>query len=611
MASKSTSTPAAKSNVRSYKIDSFSGGISDWDDKGIKGAFKGGSSNINIRRQTDSIFCQQALVDETPPIGGFLDLILFIVNCSDGNAYGFGDAGHIYKRTSLGVWTNVYTDANGAILGAAEWYDIGGFASALITSNNTNVSNNDTVTVNGQVYTFVTTLTGAANQVLIGATADASLVNLASAINNVFSAQGVAYSTGTVKNASVVSGTENSANHTLTLTAITPGLGGNAITLAKSAATLTISGATFSGGTVSNTFLYWATATQLNRKIIPGDGVTPWDDVNGSGNGGDPWPKTTLTSAPWHTMAEAQGDLMICNDHYLAMVGYDDSFTEQAVDLIKGNQANTVIERGDYAIAGTKKTNGLQKAFYFSWQSQALDWINKGKIPSGGINAMIDTEVPLLQSGTQGDIFYSDFVNTLPATSFPGGGQVNPDGVDDDGGLALFGVYGNGNGNSGVYSYGRDNKNSPFILNLEYQLNCDKIGSVKLVGTDTLISYKNGATYGVKKVDQNNKAVATYISLDLKAPEKPPSIPTVWTKIKLKTAKLPVSCSITCYYRTDKQGSFQQAYMAGNVTTFNTTNATEAVFLISGVGEIFEVQLVLTPNGNNSAEVYKIVPFFI
>lgn len=594
---------------RSFQLTSFIGGISDYDDKGQAGSFKGGSANLNIRRSTDSLYCNQALVDETLPAG--TTLINFIVNCSDGNAYGFDDSGHVLKRTSAGAWSIVYTDPNGAILGAAEWYDYGGAATATITSSGTNVSNNDTITIGGQTYTFVSALTGAANQVLIGSSADASLANLAQAINNDATGLGSTYTSATPKNVFVSAGSENSSSHTLVVTALKPGLDGNSIGISKSAVTITLSGTTLSGGIASQTFLYWATATQLNRKLIPGVTTTPWTDVNASGHGGDPWPKTTLTSATWHTMREAQGDLMICNDHYLAMVGYDDSYTDEAVDLQASNIAQTVIERGDYAIAGTIARNAKNQSFYFSWQSQALDWINKGKIPAAGINAMIDTEIPLLQAGTDGQLFYSDFVNTLAATSFPGGGQVNPDAVEDDSGYALFGVYGNGTGNTGIYSYGRDDKNAPFVLNLEYQFDCDVIGSVRYVGTDLLVSYKHGATYGVKKVDSTTKAVATHISLDLKALPKPPSIPTIWTKVKMKTAALPAGTSIACYVMTDKSGTWVQGETPAGQTTFAVTNGTEAIFRFPIVGDIIATKTVLTPSGNSSPEVYKIEPFFV
>lgn len=63
-------------------------------------------------------------------------------------------------------------------------------ASGTLTSDNTNVSDGETVVFTGAVgtftYVFRTTLTGVTTerQVLIGATADASLANLAFAVNS-------------------------------------------------------------------------------------------------------------------------------------------------------------------------------------------------------------------------------------------------------------------------------------------------------------------------------------------------------------------------------------------------------------------------------------------
>ena len=45
-----------------YEINSFRGGLADFEDKGISGAFKFGS-NLDIRKQIDSLSAGQTLVD--------------------------------------------------------------------------------------------------------------------------------------------------------------------------------------------------------------------------------------------------------------------------------------------------------------------------------------------------------------------------------------------------------------------------------------------------------------------------------------------------------------------------------------------------------------------
>jgi len=121
-------------------------------------------------------------------------------------------------------------------------------ATGTITSNGTNVSNGDTVTVGGKTYTFQTTLTNVDGNVHVGASAAASLTNLTNAINGSGGTPGTDYAVATTANTAVTASTTATV---ITLTAIEatePGTKGNAVTLAETAATLTTSGATLSGG---------------------------------------------------------------------------------------------------------------------------------------------------------------------------------------------------------------------------------------------------------------------------------------------------------------------------------------------------------------------------
>lgn len=115
-------------------------------------------------------------------------------------------------------------------------------ASLALTITLITGANTQTVVIGGQTYTFNTSLTNTANNVLIGADVTAMAANLASAINAGAGA-GTTYGTGTVANAYV---TATSALGVLTVTAKTAGSSGNSIAVSE---TLT-NGSWAAGGTV-------------------------------------------------------------------------------------------------------------------------------------------------------------------------------------------------------------------------------------------------------------------------------------------------------------------------------------------------------------------------
>jgi hypothetical protein len=525
---------------------SFAGGNSSFSNKGPKGSFKHGA-NLDIRKSVDSLSCGQTLKEEgllgisfsqsasnspsgstspspsgspsVSPSGSpstslspsgspsksssaslspsgsaspsssvspspspsaglfnvFEDIIYFFVKCTDGNTYGFGNTGYIYRRTPDSHWVIAYKDPDGGIKGAVEKPSSG------------------------------------------------------------------------------------------------------------------------------KTYLQWATNTKIMRKEIPGN--SNWTDVEII--------NTNLNSADWHTMKQVGGSNIICNGPWLAMVGYDDSYTNEALDLIPGNVSKCIVERNGRAVIGTVKAWDLNR----------------------GVNAMIDTEVPLSQVGNDGELFFANFTDTMPAKRFPGGGKVNPGGVanevdqvsifdweqtslswidkQDLGNMSLWGVWGANTDRNGVYTYGRKNKEQPFTLNLEYALEVDEIGAVVNVEGVTLISYRDGSDFGVKAVDSENKAVGSWESLEWKVPKKTPESPTVWKYAEVEMAPLPSGCSVAFYYKMDKNGDFIKAKVADGSDEFTYTDGIEAVFRIGAKGKIYERKLVLTPYLNTTPEIFSVSSFFV
>lgn len=478
--------------MASYILDSFNGGFSDFEDKGIAGAFKSGK-NLNIRKKIDSLSCNQALADLVAPTGGFTDIVDWFVPSSDGNIYGFARDGKIYKIDSNLTVTLVYTDTHGAIKGAWEW------------------------------------------------------------------------------------GLEN-----------------------------------------GNQYLFWATDTRLNNKLLTG-GASDWSDVNDSiviGGNTYTYPKTDLTSSDSHEMLGVGGGiggLVICNDNTLALVGYDGSYSNDILTLTPGQQVKTLLQRGMEAVLGSVSKNQLYQATLFSWDGNdtqdVFGFDNNEPLPLQDIQAMIDTEVHLLFDN-KGQVFNSDFLSDLPLFTLPTGSTINLGATDNNGTLAYFGVYGAGTDKTGIYSYGRKIKNASLVPNLEYAFDCDEIGALIVFGDNLLVSYQNGSTYGIKQIDGANKATAVYESLDLKKPAKYRRKPITWGEIVLFTAPLPANTSIEVAYKINKTGTWKTATLSGGATSFNEQGEQEASFYVADSGNVQEIQVTLNPDGNNSPEVYRIETFF-
>lgn len=377
-----------------------------------------------------------------------------------------------------------------------------------------------------------------------------------------------------------------------------------------------------------NTYILWSTRTRLNIKRIIGTGYTntePWNDVNSTGGG---WPKTDLVSADWHVQKFLNGDYYICNDNYLNRVTYENlAYSSQALILISGNVAKTMLERGIYQITGTNRKDTREEASLYAWDGVSENYNNKQIFKVRDINSMIDTEYYLMQVGTQGQIYNSDMNYPMPIMRMIGGGQTYPDGVDASQGMALFGIFGNTVGFNGIWTFGRLKKNMPPVLNFEYALTCDEIGSVKKVGSDILVSYRTGSQYGVKKVDTTTKANAIYQSLDLIAPVGTRRYPIPlgrmlgWNRIDLQCAPIPTGCAIEAWYREDKilnnslnPNATSDGWIQANLTDNQGLQATAGfqnpVFMLGSKARVIEVMLKLFPSGNLTPEVFEINLYF-
>ena len=369
-------------------------------------------------------------------------------------------------------------------------------------------------------------------------------------------------------------------------------------------------------------YLMWCTNTCVARAQLNGSLPVPWV----AGTASQDY-KTTLDSADYHPMKNAAGALCIGNNNFLATYNYTGAFNNASMNLRPGNKIKCLEERDDYVLLGSERVDTAEEGHIWSWMTTALNWVQKKKIPVRGINALIDTERLLLQGGTSGEMFYSDFSNTAPMNSLPDGGQCNSRvGVYDD--RAIFGMYGAGD-RSGIYSYGRKNLNRPFALNHEFRLSptvagntVKEIGATWVASSAVFASYKllqGGVyTYGVDMCSTSQRAVARYEGLEFTAGQ--PHVRKTLASVKLAMQPLPTGCSVNVLYKPDRQttGGSSSAgagwkfakVASGNTTTYAEVGSTEAEFIVNSNAKAFEIGTILTPSGLSTPEVLAIVGYF-
>ncbi|MAH46495.1 hypothetical protein CMI37_11725 [Candidatus Pacearchaeota archaeon] len=366
-------------------------------------------------------------------------------------------------------------------------------------------------------------------------------------------------------------------------------------------------------------YLFWATSTSIARKLIPGDTTLPWADATQDHK------VEGISSTEWHTMNNMSGVLGIANGEDLATFSFGNDFNPFAVNLRPGNRIKSLEERDDYAILGSERLDQAEEGHIWSWITSATNFVQKKRIPAKGVNAIINAELMILQAGTDGELFFSDFVESVPIINIPGGGQVNPGGVTIEDNLALFGVY--GGTNPGIWSYGRSKKNRPFALNYDYRLAQDVSGStISTVGAIANISgvllaswgTTDGSTsdYGVDQVNTTTKANAIYEGLEFD--DGGPFLKKMFDTVKLTMTALATGTSISVRFKPDKAttggassagAGWRYAVTGGNETTFSETDATEAIFMIGDVAKVYEVAVDLNASSNTSPEILSVTTY--
>lgn len=357
----------------------------------------------------------------------------------------------------------------------------------------------------------------------------------------------------------------------------------------------------------SNTFILYATRTKLKKITLANAGGTWTANVSDVGT------FTNGIAGDFHTMRVAIGVVIINDGDVLAMYDYEDAFAATALRMSTGTKGKALLDRNDRVIVGGRENDDGK---FITWDRTSDSWNSKKSAQGPLVNAMGFLEAGVVaQVGTSGKLKYWNFGDTVPLMTIPGTGTAYPGGVAEYNTLTHIGM--NGGTKNGVYSIGRLDLNDPRALNLEYvpshgKLTGAEIGALANDGTDLLVAWKDGSTYGVDIIDTANKATAVYESLKLTMGKT--NIEKFLRQIKvLLTEPLPAGCTVGVKYRATRVTTEEEAAddsdgwvpvtMSDERTAINQTGDTKGIFNAEGQGEKIDLQLTLTPSGNTGPEV--------
>lgn len=357
-------------------------------------------------------------------------------------------------------------------------------------------------------------------------------------------------------------------------------------------------------------WLMYATRTKFKKILLSTAGGT-WTTPTTVGT------FTNGIAGDFHTMRDAIGTVIINDGDVLALYDYEDAFNNAALRMPTGTKGRCMADRKNRVYIGDKN-EVLKRGTMLEWDRIQPSWIDKEDAKGNGINAMEWFEQgALCQVGSNGQLKYFNLATISPFRRIPDTGLANPEAICTHNEITHIGMT--GGTRDGVYSVGRVDNNDPISIALEYvpshgKLTGCEIGALISDGEDLYVSWKDGSTYGIDVVDQENKAVGVFESLRMNMSR--PQVDKLVEYIKLTILDMPEGTSVKVQWRSSADGytAWKDTELAnGDVVTGASEeddDGSKIIFKAGAQGEEYEVKLTLTPNGNATPKVLSINNYF-
>jgi len=288
----------------------------------------------------------------------------------------------------------------------------------------------------------------------------------------------------------------------------------------------------------------------------------------------------------WHPMKVfgGAGGLCIGDGRYVAVLDYDgvtfyDGTTGGGSDLTLPLDVKVKCLEvfNDYLVIGTYKgTNSYDDnvAEIFFWDGTSTTYNFSLNLNESGVHAMISSPFGLIiQAGVRGNLYLYNGgslvkIKQIPTLTQTGTtyNEIFPGAITNFKGLPHIGTAGvktDTAGYTGVWSWGTNNKNYPYVMNYDYAISTGtQTGTTALIGcvfaandTKLYVGWRDNATYGIDLINTTNKvATAKYRTLYFDGGVQ--FIEKMFKVFHFTFDQMAANETITVKYRKDSETSF-------------------------------------------------------
>jgi hypothetical protein len=348
-------------------------------------------------------------------------------------------------------------------------------------------------------------------------------------------------------------------------------------------------------------YIYYAMSDKLGRWQLG----TAWSTRN------DNWDYFENGEILWHPMRIVNEVLYVGDRHMVAQVDAG-VFSRIALDLTAPLKVKCLGQLGTDLLIGTYVASNVVETQIFRWNTWSVSFTNSDPIPEVGINSFlaIDNGV-LVNAGTKGNLYIYNGSTLEPQKQIKGSwdnstnkAQINPNANLNFHGLPIFGLstISGTPTNMGIYSFGRANRNYPMVLNGEHgistgNLNNIEIGAIIGYGDIYFVTWKDGVTYGVDKLDLALKYSGAYMTTRNIMVDRMTSLN--YGVINIAHRLLPAGTLFNVYKKVNHASSFTQI----TDTQVNDLNKIFTTEVDINNANILQVKIAPTVSGNTAPEM--------